>query len=153
MFQLWKVYKAPISIHIKIYSWSFVDYQHLRKYSYNWNITLNYCFIHEINIKVNLTGYAPGIESTAHISTPLFCRLRKIVNDPKGYVPAVTLIMSFKVLEYFSSGKISCFYLLAHGKEISNRKNWSIKFFLRNRSPTHIVGKKYRNIGGNLFQI
>ena len=30
---------------------SFVDYQHLQKYFYNWSITLNYYFIFKINIR------------------------------------------------------------------------------------------------------
>ena len=48
-----RIHKAPISIQIKIYLWSFIDYQHIQKYFYNWNITLNYCFIYKINIKDN----------------------------------------------------------------------------------------------------
>ena len=105
------VHKAPMCVHIKIYLWSFVDYHHLQKYFYNWNITLNYCFICKINIRVTLSGNAPGslIASNAHISTPLFRPLWKIVNDSKNYVPAVSAIMSFKVLKYFSNGKRSLF--------------------------------------------
>ena len=40
----------------------------------------------------------------------------------ENYVPAVPVIMSFKVLKYFCSGKIVFFYLLACGNKISNRK-------------------------------
>ena len=39
------------------------------------------------------------------------------------FVSAVAMIMSFKVLKYFSSGKISFFPLAS--LEISNQKNWS----------------------------
>ena len=52
-------HKAPISIQIKIYLWSFVDYQHMEKYFYNWNITLNYCFIYKINIRGNFIWKCP----------------------------------------------------------------------------------------------
>ena len=72
-----KVHKAPVSIHIKIYLWSFVDYQHLKKYFYDCNITLNYCFTYKISIRSNLTGYVPGIASDAHISTP-FAHFEKL---------------------------------------------------------------------------
>ena len=44
-----RVHKASISIQIKMYLWSFVDYQHQQKY--NCNITMNYCFIYKINIR------------------------------------------------------------------------------------------------------
>ena len=37
--------------HFKIYIRSFVDYQHLQKYFYNWNITWNYCFLCKINFR------------------------------------------------------------------------------------------------------
>ena len=48
-----RVNKTSTSIQIKIYLLSFVDYQHLRKYFYYWNITLNYCSIYKINIRGN----------------------------------------------------------------------------------------------------
>ena len=108
------VHNAPISFHIKIYLWSLVDYQHLQKYFYNWNITLNYYFICKINIYGNFIYLEmPLVASNTHISTPLFCPLWKITNDSKGYVPAVPMIMSFKVLKYFSSGKISFFLFVS----------------------------------------
>ena len=62
--------KAPISIHIKIYLWSFVDYQHLQKYFYNWNIiTLNHCLIYKINIRGNFTWKCLTASNTHIIST------------------------------------------------------------------------------------
>ena len=54
-----RVHKAPISIQIKIHLWSFVDYQQLQKYFYNWNITLNYCFIYKSISGLTLSGDAP----------------------------------------------------------------------------------------------
>ena len=49
-----RVHQAPINIQIKMYLWSFADYQHsLQKYFYNWNIILTYCFIYKINIRGN----------------------------------------------------------------------------------------------------
>ena len=39
------------------------------------------------------------------------------------FVSAVAMIMSFKILKYFSSGKVSFFLLVS--LEISNQKNWS----------------------------
>ena len=55
---------------------------------------------------------------------PLFCHLEKIVNNSKGYVPTVLMIMSFNNLKYFSYTKIIPFCLLAYGKVTSNWKNW-----------------------------
>ena len=54
-----RVHKAPIGIQIKIYLWTFVDYQHLQKYFYNWKITLNYSFIYKINIRGNSISKCP----------------------------------------------------------------------------------------------
>ena len=49
------VHRAPISIQIKIYLGSLVDYQHLQKYSYNWNIniTLN-CAVNKYTNRTKL---------------------------------------------------------------------------------------------------
>ena len=54
------------------------------------------------------------VASNVHISIPLFLPppLQKIVNDSKRYVAAVSMIMPFKVLKYYSSGEIS-FFLFA----------------------------------------
>ena len=71
-----------------------------------WNITLNYCFICKIASGLILSGSAPRYLSNAHNLTPLFYPLGKIVND------TVPMIMSFKVLKYFSNSKIS-FFLFA----------------------------------------
>ena len=50
------------------------------------------------------------VASNADISTPLFRLLWKFANNSKGYVPAVLIVMLFfKVLKYFSGGKISSF--------------------------------------------
>ena len=107
------VYKAPISFHIKIHLWSLVDYQHLKKYFNNRNITLNYYFICNINMRGNfLYLEMPLVASNTHNLTSLFHPLWKIVNISKSFVPAVPMIISFKVLKYFSSGKIS-FFLFA----------------------------------------
>ena len=82
------VLKTHISFHIKIYLWLLVDYQHLQKYFYNWNITLNYYFICKINIRGNFIYLEmPLVASNTHISTPLFRPLWKILNDLKRYVP------------------------------------------------------------------
>ena len=43
--------KRTLGIHIKTYFWSFLDYHYLKKYFYNWNITLNYCFVYKIKIR------------------------------------------------------------------------------------------------------
>ena len=51
----------------------------------------------------------PLVAWNAHILTPLFPPLWKIVNDSKGFVPAVQMTMSFKVLKYFYINKISFF--------------------------------------------
>ena len=50
------------------------------------------------------------VASNADISTPLFRLLWKFAHNSKGYVPAVLIVMLFfKVLKYFSGGKISSF--------------------------------------------
>ena len=54
-----RVHEVPISIQIKIYLWSFVDYQHLQKYFHNWNITLNYCVIYIFHIRGNFIWTCP----------------------------------------------------------------------------------------------
>ena len=56
--------------------------------------------------------YTLLVASNSHISTILSHPLWKNVNDSKSYVLAVPMIMSFKVLKYFFSGKIS-FFLFA----------------------------------------
>ena len=96
-------HKPPISIHTKIYLRSFVDYQY---HLYIWNITLNYCFIFKSRSGVTLYGNAPEYPSNTHNLAPLFPPIWKIVNN------SVPLIMSFKVLKYFSNDKIS-FFLFA----------------------------------------
>ena len=79
-----------VSFHIKIYLWSLVDYQHLQKYFYNWNITLNYYFICKINIRGNFLYLEMSlVASNTHILTPLFRPLWKIVNDSKCFVHSV----------------------------------------------------------------
>ena len=74
------------------------------------------------NIEPNIgLEYALLVASNAHISTTLSHPLWKSVNDWKSYVPAMPVIMSFKVLKYFSNEKIN-FFLFACRK----------KFFFRN---------------------
>ena len=66
--------------HFKIYIRSFVDYQHLQKYFYNWNITWNYsgashgttAFSVKSISGINLSGNTL-IASNTDILTPLFC--------------------------------------------------------------------------------
>ena len=78
--------------------------------------------------------YALLVASNSHISTTLSHLLWKNINDSKSYVLAVPMIMSFKVLKYFFSGKISFLLLLACGNEISNRNKmiYIFFFFFRN---------------------
>ena len=78
--------------------------------------------------------YALLVASNSHISTTLSHLLWKNINDSKSYVLAVPMIMSFKVLKYFFSGKISFLLLLACGNEISNRNKmiYIYIFFFRN---------------------
>lgn len=45
------------------------------------------------------------VASKARILTPLFCLLWESVNNSKSYVQALPMILSFKVVKYFSSGK------------------------------------------------
>ena len=74
---------------------------------------MNYNVICKINIMGNFIYLEmPLIASNTHISAPLFCPLWTIVNDLNSYVSAVPIIMLFKVLKYFASGKIS-FFLFA----------------------------------------
>ena len=93
-----KLCLETLNIRIKIYLRSFVDFHHLQKYFYNWNITLNHWFIFEINSR--------GCFIWKCLWLPFFCPLWKTINWSKSYVSTVPMIMSFKVLKYFSSGKI-----------------------------------------------
>ena len=51
----------------------------------------------------------PLVASNTHILIPLFRPLWKILDDSKGFLPAMSMIMSLKVLKYFSSSRISVF--------------------------------------------
>ena len=74
---------------------------------------MNYYFIFKINTRDSfLYLEMPLVAPNTHNLTPLFRPLWKIVNDSKSFVPVVAMMMSFKVLKYFSSGKIS-FFLFA----------------------------------------
>ena len=96
------MHKDPISIHIKIYLQSLVDYQHLKKFFYNWNITLNYCFIYKTNIRGNLTGYAPDITWNAYILRPPF---HPLVNDSKWCVDSAKdhVFQNFRVFLWWQN--------------------------------------------------
>ena len=109
------VHKTSISIQIKIYLWSFVDYQHLQKYFYNWNMILNYCSIYKINIRGNFIWKYPS--SNFHIST----RLSHF--EKKSNVLAVPMIMSFKVLKHFFSHKVSFSIWFPVATRSQTRKN------------------------------
>ena len=78
---------------------------------------------HNIERNIGL-AYAMLVVSNAHISTTLSHPLSKNINDWKSYVPAVPMIMFFKVLKYFSNDKIS-FFLFA----------WPNFLFFRNLEP------------------
>ena len=79
---------------------------------------------HNVECNIDLE-YTLLVASNAHISTILSHPLWKNVNEWKNYVPAVPVIMTFKVLKYFSNGKIN-FFLFA-----CLEKN----FFFRNLDP------------------
>ena len=90
---------------------------------------LNYCCIFKINIGVyfickNIPGSIKCPFCSCHYFAPL-----KTENDSKNFVPTSPMIMSLKVLKYFSCRKVNFFCLLACGKEISNWKN---RFFFGN---------------------
>ena len=143
------VHKPLISIHTKIYLWSFVDYQYLKKYFYIWNITLNCCFICKIISRLTLSGNASGYSSNAHNLTPLFhYPLWKIVHD------SVPMIMSFKVLKYFSNVKIS-FFLFAILLWWDLKLNKLMFFIQKILTHTAVVipRKKYRFVAWLEFAI
>ena len=54
---------------------------------------------------VNLPGNAPGSSKYTYFATITFHPLWKIINDSKSYVLTVPMIISFEVVNYFSSGK------------------------------------------------
>ena len=68
-----RVHKAPISIQIKIYLWSCVDYQYRQKSFYNWNITLNYCSICKISIRGNFFWKYPWSGNILEILGSIRC--------------------------------------------------------------------------------
>ena len=114
------VHMAPISFHIKIYLWSLVDYQHLQKYFYNWNITLNYYVVCQNNISNLIYMGMPLATSNTHISTTLLPPLWRIVTDSKSYVPAAPMICHSKFWSIFLVVKKVAYYLLACANKISN---------------------------------
>ena len=74
------------------------------------------------------------VASNVHISTTLFRPLSKVVNDSKNYVPAVPIIMSFKVLKEFPIDKISLFRLVS----IFYEKNICPKYTQRQQSQNKV---------------
>ena len=96
-----RVHKAPISIQFKIYLWSFVDYQHLQKYFYNWSITMNYYFIYKINIRGNFiwkvpwSGHILEILGTVRYSPERALFFWK--KDTKNFTPSPLLHPYFEV--------------------------------------------------------
>ena len=90
--------------------------------------------------------YALLVASNYHMSTTLSHPLRKNVNDSKCFLLAVPIILSFKVLKYFSVAKRNFFYLLSCGNEISNRKK--LFFFLTHTTEGFFHKKKWWFMAG-----
>ena len=93
------------------------------------NIIMNYWFISKINIRGQFIWKCLLVASNANILLPLSCPLRKVVNDSKSYMSTVPMIMSFKVLKYFSSGPKNKHFLSSdmHTYEMFIfRKNWCL---------------------------
>ena len=98
------VHKAPISFHIKTYLWSLVDYQHLQKYFYNWNIKLNYYFICKINIKGNFMQHQIPIFKHHNLATSKNCKWFKnlCAGSPNDHVA-----QSFEVFSWWQNKSLS----------------------------------------------
>ena len=77
------------------------------------------------------------VASNVHISTTLFLPLSKVLNDSKSYVPAVPIIMSFKVLKEFPISKISLFKLVPtfYEKNIFSNKHKGNKAKTKSMKP------------------
>ena len=131
------IHKAPISIHIKIHLWFFVGYQHLQKYFYNWHMKLNYYFICKINIMGNFMLKSHWYSIKCPYFDRSFSGLWKIVNDSKNYVSAVPMIMSFNLLEYFYSGKISFFLFVSFLSAVRRSQTRKNDVFFQKSWTTH----------------
>ena len=108
-----------LSIHIKIYFWSFVYRHYQQMYFYNWNFTLSYCFFCKMKIRITLSKNTPG-----SIRCPYFASL--------------TIFLEFICLLYARVTSLECQWLclskfwtisivtklLASDERISNWKNW-----------------------------
>ena len=70
----------------------------------------------------------PLVASNAHISASLFHPRGKIVYGSKRYVPTVPMIMTFKYLKYYLSGRIS-FFLFASRLRKGDYKPEKLKIF------------------------
>ena len=118
------VHKNPMSFQIKIYLWSLVDYQHLQKCFYNWNIILNYYFICRINTRGNF------IYLEMH-QIPIFrhhycAHFQKLTQ--KAMCQQCQWSCHSKFWSIFLVATEVSFYLLACGNKISNKKNWCFSF-------------------------
>ena len=112
---LWKkstFYKKGHQIFHPSYSIPFLNVLHQNKALYNFHKRGQHSIV-KYNIECNIgLEYTLLVASNAHISKTLSHPLWKNVNDWKSYVPTVPRIMFFKVLKYFSNGKIR-FFLVA----------------------------------------
>ena len=89
--------------------------------------------------EITLSGTVSG-----SIKCPYFHSIiLSTVNDSKSYVPAVPMIMSFEVLKYFSSSKIS-FYMLACGNKISSREKSMILFRNLDHATVGLIEKGFK---------
>ena len=76
----------------------------------------------------------PLVASNTHISASLFHPRGKIVYGSKRYVPTVPMIMTFKYLKYYLSGRIS-FFLFASRLRKGDYKPEKLMFFFGNLDP------------------
>ena len=100
-----------LSIHIKIYFWSFVYRHYQQMYFYNWNFTLSYCFFCKMKIRITLSKNTPG-----NIRCPYFASLTIFLEFICLLYARVTCLechwLSFKVLNHFYCNKIVCWLVM-----------------------------------------
>ena len=92
-----------LNIEIKIYLWSFVNYHH--PYNISTTVTSHWTAILSAKSKsgVTLSENATNSIKSPYFTLSLFWPFWIFVYDSNGYVPTVSMIMSFKVFSLWQN--------------------------------------------------
>ena len=90
------VQKQYISIQIRIYLWSFIDYQHTQKHFYDWYITLSYSFICIINIRGNFIWKCYWYMKCPYLDSIILSTLKEVKRFQTGNLDPYNSILNRK---------------------------------------------------------